>query len=542
MYNYNYNNNRIQDLDYILKKVVKDDIIYYPYFFSFFQKYQKYSDYFVQTSIFDKEEYTKYKEDFLKKKNSNTFTDIEKSSIGSMQGMTIGDAMGARVEFMPLDYNYNKIKDMGDTIIGNFRLRPGQWTDDTSMGLCLSDSLIENKGNFDPRDIMMRFILWWFFGYNNAFRFDKKRPSKHSVGLGGNISGSLFKYIKDSGKNEYTKYGNRHTSGNGSIMRNAAIPLCYFRNEAKALDFAKKQSLITHQGDEAAGCCQLMTFIIIKILRLKNGNKLNKNNTKLKDILEDLTEFKCEYKSVLSLALSQKEGNDNNRNWNWKDKNFKYSEERAKKKPGYIGSYCMDGLAMALHVLYHTDSFQKAILKAVNLCGDADSVGSVVGQIAGAFYEYDSIPKDWIKKINHWDNDEIALRGFILCHLNEEEKVEQNIEIKEQIEQENKIIAETNPNNDNGIALKKAIKNIETNPYNKGRNIDINEDTTSIPKKENGQNTAKTKNNIWDNCCYSFQKPKENSQNTTKTKNNSGDYCCYCCQKNNRCYCQCICF
>ena len=245
----------------------------------------------------------------------------------------------------------------------------------------------------------------------------------------------------------------------------------------------------------------------------------------------------------MSLALSQKEGNDNNRNWNWKDKNFKYSEKKKKKKPGYIGSYCMDGLAMALHVLYHTDSFTKAILKAVNLCGDADSVGSVVGQIAGAFYEYDSIPKDWINKINQWDNDEIALRGFILCHLIEEEKVDKNIEITEQIKQENKISAETIPNNDNGIALNKAIKNIETNPYNKGRNIDINEDTTSIPKKENGQSTAKTKNNIWDNCCYSCQKPKENSQNTTKTKNNRGDYCCYCCHKNNnRCYCDCICF
>ena len=63
------------------------------------------------------------------------------------------------------------------------------------MGLCLADSLIENKGEFDPRDIMMRFILWWHCGYNNAFRFDDYRYNKHSVGLGGNISGSMEKYI-----------------------------------------------------------------------------------------------------------------------------------------------------------------------------------------------------------------------------------------------------------------------------------------------------------------------------------------------------------
>ena len=80
----------------------------------------------------------------------------------------------------------------------------------------------------------------------------------------------------------------------------------------------------------------------------------------------------------------------------------------------------MDCLAMALHVLYTTNSFKEAILKAVNLCGDADSIGSVVGQIAGAYYGLDSIPKDWIEKINNWDKNEIALRGYILCHLKEE--------------------------------------------------------------------------------------------------------------------------
>ena len=72
---------------------------------------------------------------------------------------------------------------------------------------------------------------------------------------------------------------------------------------------------------------------------------------------------------------------------------------------------------MALHVLYTTNSFKEAILKGVNLCGDDDSVGSVIGQIAGGFYGLDSIPKEWIKTINRWDHNEIALRGYILCHL-----------------------------------------------------------------------------------------------------------------------------
>ena len=78
----------------------------------------------------------------------------------------------------------------------------------------------------------------------------------------------------------------------------------------------------------------------------------------------------------------------------------------------------MDGLAMALHILYTTDNFKDAMLRAVNLCGDADSLGSIVGQIAGAYYGLDSIPENWITTLNKWDNNEIALRGYILCNLN----------------------------------------------------------------------------------------------------------------------------
>ena len=78
----------------------------------------------------------------------------------------------------------------------------------------------------------------------------------------------------------------------------------------------------------------------------------------------------------------------------------------------------MDGLAMALHVLYITNNFKDAILKAVNLCGDADSLGSIVGQIGGAYYGLDSIPEEWINTLNKWDHNEIALRGYILCNLN----------------------------------------------------------------------------------------------------------------------------
>ena len=397
----------IEDFDNILKKDLND--FHHTNFFKFyFENHSRTT--FNKISIFDKKKYDKIKHKFNKHYiNINNLTKLEKSSIGAMVGMAIGDAIGARVEFQPLNYQYNEIKDMGKDIAGKFKLKPGQWTDDTSMGLCLADSLIENKGNFDGHDFMLRLISWFFYGYNNSFKYDEQRPNKYSIGLGGNISNSFKQYISEKGKYEFTRYGDENTSGNGSIIRNAPIALCFHRDMKLALDISKKQSKVTHQGNEAAGCCQLLTFILVKILKGED----------LKQILLNLKqEFKCEYDSVNKLAYSQQENNDPNKNWNWNVPKYEYSYERVISNPGYIGSYSMDAMAMALHILIKSNNFREAILKGVNLRGDADSLGAVIGQIAGAYYGIDGIPKDWIEILYKWDkNKEIALRGYILCNL-----------------------------------------------------------------------------------------------------------------------------
>ena len=338
---------------------------------------------------------------------------IEDGAIGSMLGMAIGDSMGHRFEFLPVVYNRSELIDMGNGEGGKFHLLPGQWTDDTSMGLCLADSLIVNKGNFNAHDLMHRFLSWWYGGYNNAFRRDLSRFNKRSVGLGGIIHKSFESYL------DYplieTPAGNKYSSGNGSIMRNTAIPICFYNDINKAMEIAKKQSLVTHQGIEAAECCRLLTYIIVKIL--------NRNNEKLNDILDNLKGFQTNCESVKYLSLSKQENNDPDKDWNWKKKDFKYSPKRTKENPNYLGSYAMDGMAMALHVVYNTKHFDEAIIKVVNLRGDSDSVGSVVGQIAGAYYGLSQIPPKWIKTIYKWDNYEIATRGYILSQINKKKIV-----------------------------------------------------------------------------------------------------------------------
>lgn len=77
------------------------------------------------------------------------------------------------------------------------------------------------------------------------------------------------------------------------------------------------------------------------------------------------------------------------RNWNWRDAKHTYSPTRLKQQPGYIGSYCMDALAMALHTVWFTNSFKEVAIMNADLGGDCDTVGSIAGQIAGAIYGVD---------------------------------------------------------------------------------------------------------------------------------------------------------
>ncbi|GHT15597.1 ADP-ribosylglycohydrolase [Planctomycetales bacterium] len=358
---------------------------------------------FAASSIFSEDEpHRLVVKELIEKRN---FQDVrEEKCFGVLYGMALGDAIGARLEFKPVRYGKVFLNGMGDSAIDHFDLKPGQWTDDTSMGLCLCDSLLSNQGTLNAHDLMQRFLAWWYLGYNNAFRFDGKKPS---IGLGGNISLSFHSYLNGNSPDGFTTAGDSQTSGNGSVMRLGAVPVCYWDNLVLAQDVAERQSRTTHRGDEAAECCRLLTFLMVNLI----------NGQNLKDCLENLGDaFTSPEKSVQCLAKNEMENNDRDRNWQWKADDFKYSPKRTANDPGYIGSYAMDAVAMALHCVWTTRSAKDAILKAVNLCGDADSVGAVAGQIAGAAYGFSEFPKEWIAAVNQWDNQEIGLRAFYLCH------------------------------------------------------------------------------------------------------------------------------
>ena len=348
-----------------------------------------------------------------KRLRSGMRNDEEDRVFGTLLGLAVSDALGAPLEFSDLRYGASDLSGFqsdvwGRTAYNRFGLRPGQWTDDTSMALCLADSLLLRDA-FDAHDVRLRFLNWWYFGYCNAFFLDDQRPTKLSVGLGGNIWQSFEEFIRLG--TQFTTAGDLNSSGNGSLMRNAPVALFFRHDDRLAETMSYWQSKTTHQGEEAAEACRLLTRCILDGIRGDGTTRC----------LERLTDrFTSQVYSVACLSRSEQESehSDNvnanleDRNWNWANSNFRYSPTRAREHPEYIGSYAMDALAMALHCVWSTSSFTDAVLKCANLGGDSDTTAAVTGQIAGAIYGASAIPMDWIETILRWDaHSDILLRA-----------------------------------------------------------------------------------------------------------------------------------
>ena len=273
---------------------------------------------------------------------------------GCLLGLACGDAVGTTVEFKRRG-SFAPITDMVGG--GPFNLVAGQWTDDTSMALCLAESLLAQKG-FDAKDQMDRYLRWYNDGYmsSKGYCFD--------IGL--TISGALKNYSLH--QNPYAGSTHPRTAGNGSIMRLAPIPLYYLLSLEQTIHFAGESSRTTHGSEEAVESAKLFA-VLIRMALLGHDKQ---------EIL-----FKNEYYSNTATVNALAQGD------------YLVKEEKHIKGSGYV----IESLEAALWCFARTDSFEQAVLKAVNLGDDADTTAAIVGQIAGAYYCVSAIPSSWLKKL-----------------------------------------------------------------------------------------------------------------------------------------------
>jgi ADP-ribosyl-[dinitrogen reductase] hydrolase len=279
---------------------------------------------------------------------------------GSLVGLATGDALGTTLEFKALG-TFKPISDMIGK--GPFNLKAGEWTDDTSMALCLAQSLIDKQA-FEPDDQMNNYLRWCNEGYmsSNGECFD----------IGRTISAALNKF--ESTGNPIAGETNPRSAGNGSIMRLAPIPLTYrLKSSSEALSKAAIMSQTTHGAEEPVDACRFYTALILSAL---NGcSKIEILNF---DFIADKFDLMTE--GLTCKILEVAEGSYKNLN-----------------PPQIIGTgYVVKALESALWAFYNSDSFEEGALLAVNLGNDADTTGAIYGQLAGCYYGINAIPQHWV--------------------------------------------------------------------------------------------------------------------------------------------------
>ena len=158
----------------------------------------------------------------------------------TLLGLACGDAVGTRAEFQPRG-SFAPLTDMVGG--GPFNLKPGQWTDDTSMALCLAESLLNKKG-FDAADQMGRYLNWWQSGYLSS--------TGECFDIGMTVREALTRYLENS--QPFAGSTDPYTAGNGSLMRLAPIVLYYFPDPERIRRFSADSSRTTHAAPEALEC------------------------------------------------------------------------------------------------------------------------------------------------------------------------------------------------------------------------------------------------------------------------------------------------
>jgi ADP-ribosyl-[dinitrogen reductase] hydrolase len=275
---------------------------------------------------------------------------------GCLVGLATGDAMGAPIEWLK---NFTPVTGMrattrhhlnGDQIAGS-------WTDDTSMALCLAESLII-AGQHDPLDQLIRYHKWMKKGHLSA--------QGVCAGIGRTTRVALEEFQKTGQTKAELKDPN--VAGNGSIMRLAPIPMHYSEKTlSSAITYSKKSSITTHSHILCVEACGLLGEMIWKAL----------NGYTKTEIFSTSQDFKT--LEIQHLVNSKT-----------------YNLE-----PPYIQGtgYVLKSLEAAMWAFYKTNSFRAGMLKAVNLGADADTTGAIYGQLAGAFYGYEAIPSEWKEKL-----------------------------------------------------------------------------------------------------------------------------------------------
>lgn len=292
----------------------------------------------------------------------------------SFLGIAVGDALGVPVEFQGRGF-LDEHPVVGMIGYGTHNQKPGTWSDDSSLTFCLAESLCTG---FDLQDIANRFVDWYYDGYWTAWG--------HTFDIGITTRQAIDRVMSGSLPPELCGGMDEFENGNGSLMR--ILPLVFYlqgRPQDERYHFTKLVSSITHGHFRSYFSC----FIYIEyLLKLLDG--LDKQEAYV-SLQKDILRFGAKN------GLNKQELDLFN--------NILRNDLRMLKKGEVKGSgYVVESLEASLWCFLRHDSYEQAVLEAVNLGSDTDTTGAITGGLAGLYYGMDSIPHDWIEIIARKDD------------------------------------------------------------------------------------------------------------------------------------------
>ena len=273
---------------------------------------------------------------------------------GALLGLACGDAVGTTVEFKPRG-SFAPLTDMVGG--GPFSLQPGQWTDDTSMALCLAESLVTQQA-CDPLDQMQRYVRWYQQGHWSS--------TGRCFDIGMATSAALNRFLRNG--DPLAGSVEERSAGNGSLMRLAPVAMFYAGDEAAVQEMAALSSRTTHGAEECIEACRVFAVALSRALLGAN-----------KATVLDLGGLPLHSPKIAQIAQGS----------------YRHKTREQIRGSGYV----VDSLEAALWCFARHDNFRAAVLEAANLGDDADTTAAITGQIAGAFWGETGIPAPWLERL-----------------------------------------------------------------------------------------------------------------------------------------------
>lgn len=334
---------------------------------------------FVNSELSDGEEEKKINEIITKRNlilsslgfsfdNNGSILPRNSQMFDGLIGFVVGDALGVPVEFSNRDYMKEKpLKDMVGYCY--YDVPEGTWSDDTSMMLATMDSIIQ-VGGIDYYDIMYKFSEW--------IDYAKYTATDKVFDIGSTTRKAILKFKRHDPPIECGGFDLKD-NGNGSLMR--MLPVAYYLSqnefsEDEEVNIIDNISSLTHAHEISCLGCKIYCDYVNKLL---NGvDKINAlNSLKKQDYVKYYSSITVdEYYRILNgniLKLSRDEINSS----------------------GYV----VDTLEASLWCVLNTNNYEDAVLTAINLGGDTDTIGAITGSLAGIIYGREQIPDRWLNKI-----------------------------------------------------------------------------------------------------------------------------------------------